>query len=164
MTVETIARTIQLILAPVVMVSACAILITGLLNRYSAINDRLRLMARERLDLLADTKTSITHERLGQVDAQIPLLLGRHKLAHDSVLAVYVAIAIFIADMFVIALGAVMYADWIGATVLLLFLLGIGFMMYGVVLTTLEVRTSHQALYYEIMRVAALNENDAKGA
>jgi uncharacterized membrane protein YphA (DoxX/SURF4 family) len=52
MNAEMPPRTIQLILAPVVMVTACAILLAGLLSRFAALNDRLRLLARERLDLL----------------------------------------------------------------------------------------------------------------
>lgn len=34
------------------MVSACALLLGGLLSRYAAINDRLRVLAREPFDLL----------------------------------------------------------------------------------------------------------------
>ena len=51
MTAETIARTIQLIVAPVVMVTAGAILSGGLLSHAGAINDRLRTLAHERLDV-----------------------------------------------------------------------------------------------------------------
>jgi hypothetical protein len=49
---ETITHTIQFILAPVVMVSSCAILVGGMLSRYAELKDRLRALARERLDLL----------------------------------------------------------------------------------------------------------------
>jgi hypothetical protein len=34
------------------MMTSCAILIGGMLSLYSSVNDRLSLMARERLDLL----------------------------------------------------------------------------------------------------------------
>jgi hypothetical protein len=160
LTVETVARTIQLILAPVVMVSACAILLTGLLSRYAAINDRLRLMGRERFDLIAALKEdtasyrSILHgERLSQIDYQIPLLMRRHKMAHDSVLAIYCSTGIFVADMFIIALGAVSYADWIGIGVLLVFVLGTLALLGGVLITAWEVRISHRAVHYEVERI-----------
>jgi hypothetical protein len=160
MTLETIARTIQLVLAPVVMVTACAILVGGLLSRYAAINDRLRLLARERLDLLNTLHSPLAGERLSQIDAQIPILLRHHKLAHDSILAVYLASAVFIGDMFIIALGAAMYADWIGAVVLIVFLIGVALLLYGLLLTALEVRTSHRALHYEIERIMRLRPPD----
>src|SRR5258708_9185573 len=115
MSVETVARTIQLILAPVVMVSACAILLGRLQTRYGAINDRLRTIARERLELLqsdrSSTRERLADERLTQLDTQIPLLLAHHKLAHHAVLTVYCAVVVFVLDMFVIALGAVVNLD-----------------------------------------------------
>ena len=49
MNAEMVARIIQLILAPVVMISACAILESGLLGHYASINARLRNMTHERL-------------------------------------------------------------------------------------------------------------------
>lgn len=164
MQLETIARTIQLILAPVVMVSACAILLNGLLTRYASINDRLRTLARERLDLLrrkhiADigkADKELNQERLTEIDYQLPLIMRHHRLTHDAVLAVYVASAVFIADMFVIALAAFNYVDWIGVLVLALFLCGTASLFIGVLLTGIEVRTSHHAVHYEVRRVLGL--------
>ncbi len=49
MTAEMVTRIIQTIIAPVVMVNACAIILGGLLNHSATINARLRGMARERL-------------------------------------------------------------------------------------------------------------------
>src|SRR5579884_4097507 len=100
MTAQSIASSIQLIIAPVVMVTACAILINGLLTHYANINDRLRLMARERLDLLRlirDEKSaapgvdSFTVERLDQIDREMPELLQRHGLVRNALLALYVS-------------------------------------------------------------------------
>lgn len=51
-------RTIQLILAPVVMVTACGILVNGLIGRYTNITNRLRTMAHERLELLRQLEMS----------------------------------------------------------------------------------------------------------
>lgn len=165
MDIKAVAETIQIIIAPVVMVTACAILVGGLLSRYAAINDRLRVMARERLDLLAARQmphdehsvAALIHtERLTQIDTQIPLLLQHHKLAHDSVLAVYAAAVVFIADMFVIALITITHSDGLAAGALIVFLIGVVLLLLGVVLTALEVRTSHRALHYEVQRVAGL--------
>ena len=163
MQLETIARTIQLILAPVVMVSACALLLNGLLARYGSINDHLRNLARERLDLLrrkhaalSDVDAPLDQERLLEIDYQLPLIMSHHRLTHDAVLAVYTASAIFIADMFVIALGAFNYTDLIGVVVLLLFLCGTVSLFVGVLLTGFEVRTSHHAVHYEVRRVMGL--------
>jgi len=162
MNVETVARNIQIILAPVVMVTACAILLQGLLGRYSAFNDRLRLMVGERLKLLYTERPGdpFRTERLRQIDATIPLLLAHHRKAHDAVLAVYAAALIFVVDMFVIAFAAIYQWVWLADAALLLFLAGIAVLILGIMITALEVRTSHVALHYEVMRVAALQTEE----
>src|SRR5579883_2348490 len=104
MDTATVARIIQTILPPVVMVTSCALVLNGLLQRYAAVNDRLRAMARERLDLvraaggelqasLSDAD-SYTRERLREIDHQIPDLLHRHSLIRDALLTVYLAIVV----------------------------------------------------------------------
>jgi hypothetical protein len=165
MSLETVARTIQFILAPVVMVTSCAILVGGLLQRYAAINDRMRLMTRERFDLLRAAKTSknvesdvFSDERLREIDHQLPDLLRRHKRTHDAVLAVYSATIVFIADMFVIALAAALSAAWAATAALIAFLCGTAVLFSGVVLTALEVRTSHLAVAFEVRRVTQLQQ------
>lgn len=166
MSAQTVATVIQMIIAPVVMVTACAIIISGLLSRYSAINDRMRLMARERLDLLLAHKpeldTAPTHaytvERLHQIDRQLPDLLRRHRLVRDAVLAVYCAIIVFIVCMFVIAIADALASAWLALGALVLFLLGTAALLVGVVLTAIEVRVSHLAIRFEVERVLSLRD------
>ena len=155
MSAQTVAQTIQFILAPVVMVSSCAILLTGFLARYAGINDRMRAMTQERLGLLRaapDDATGSTAtdplvaERLGEIDRQLPELLRRHELVRDSVLVVYLAILVFVASMFVVAV----------ATLTGLFLTGTALLLIGVLLTASEVRGSHAAVEFEVTRVLSL--------
>ena len=86
MNIDAVARNIQIILAPVVMVTACAILLQGLLGRYAAINERLRALAAERIMLVfKDLESSdFRTERLRLIDTQVPTLVNHHKRAHDS--------------------------------------------------------------------------------
>ena len=161
MTAETVSKTIQLILAPIVMVTACAILAGGLLTRYAAINDRLRAIVRERLDLLRAgagqaQRDPLTAERLEELDEQAPGLLRRHTQARNALLGTYSAVLIFISDMFLIALAAATGLDWLADVVLVVFLAGVAALFAGVLLTLLELRTSHLAVQREVRRVAAL--------
>jgi hypothetical protein len=162
---KTVAQSIQLILAPVVMLSACTILLGGLQSRYAAVNDRLRAMVRERLELLRGDGTDLARppatnayatERLHQLDEQMPELLRRHGAIRDSVLAVYGAVEIFVVDMFLIGAATATPLGWLPAAVLIDFLVGMGALLYGVGLTIDEVRVSHHALAYEVNRVLAL--------
>ena len=59
MSPEAIGRTIQLILAPVVMFSACSVFVGGVLNHYTSVGDRIRALTRERLELLRDRRSAL---------------------------------------------------------------------------------------------------------
>jgi Protein of unknown function (DUF2721) len=106
MSIQTVAGTIQIIIAPVVMIMACAILLGGMQAQFAAINDRLRAMARERLELLRTPDGGLSNvaslvgayaiERLCEIDAQMPRLLRRHQLVHNAVLTLYCAVLVFV--------------------------------------------------------------------
>ncbi len=159
MNAETVARTIQLILAPVVMVTACALILNGILSRYAAVNDRLRALSRERFEVLqGGAQAVLAAERLGAIDSQVPLLIRHHNLLHDGVLAVYLTIGVYISNMFVIAIAAVSGTAWMATAALVIFLAGTGVLLFAVVLTALEIRTSHQAVQSEAAWVAGLGK------
>jgi Protein of unknown function (DUF2721) len=170
MSTESVSRTIMLILAPVVMFSACSIFVGGVLSHYTSIGDRIRALTRERLDMLRtlramqdgpDAARAIALERLEEIDGQLPDLLGRHELVHHAALAVYAAIGTFIVTMCVIAVTAAVSADWVAVLVFGIFVAGVLAMLVGVLLITVEVRSSRRALQYEAQRVARLAPNTA---
>jgi len=158
MSAETITRTIQLILAPVVMLSACAIFVGGLLSHYEAINARMRSMARERLELLRTSLESdrFFDERLAELDVQLPQLLERHALVHHALLAAYSGMLILVASMCAIAFSAVTAAEWLVSLVLAMFVAGILAILLSVLLIALEVRISQRAVAFEVQRVLRL--------
>lgn len=162
MSVQTVTQIIQLILAPVVMVTACGIIIGGMQNRNAAINDRLRALARERLDLLRIASATSAQddpylmERLDEIETQTPGLLRRHSLAHQAVLTVYSAIMLFVLCMFVIAVAAQTHAAWIATGALLVFLAGTLVLLLGIVRIVMEVRQELVAVHFEVERVMAL--------
>jgi Ni/Fe-hydrogenase subunit HybB-like protein len=156
-TPEAIGRAIQLILAPVVMFSACSVFVGGVLNHYTSVSDRIRALTRERLELLRDPSANpLAQERLAEIDAQLPDVLDRHRLIHHALLAVYASIAILISTMCIIAVTASITAEWVGALVYGVFVLGVLAMLVGVVLVTLEIRTSRRSIEFEVERVKRL--------
>lgn len=162
MNAEMVTRIIQIIIAPVVMVNACAILLGGLLSHSAAINDRLRGMARERINLLrslgAAPADRLLVERLDEVDAQLPDLLQRLDLIRTAVLSAYSAILLLVIDMLVIALATATDSAWLTTAVIVVFLAGVGALFLGVLLTVLEARRSQRAIQYEVRRVLALEK------
>jgi hypothetical protein len=158
MDVEMVVRNVQIILAPVVLMTVCAILVQAILGRYSAINDRLRALMREKLELVAGGggSAALRLERQHLVEAQIPRLLRHHRRLRDALQALYAAEGIFITSMFVIA-GAALTGSTMLATVALgMFLLGAGVLFAGVLLTAVEVRAAHAALDDEVQQVLTL--------
>lgn len=166
LSVETITRAIQFILAPVVMVTSCAILANGILSRYASINDRMRSLTKERLDLLrgSDGAMSVSsvagnplkRERLGEIDEQLPRLLHRHRLVHNSTLATYLAILIFLVCMLAIALAVLPNSVTLAMVALVVFLAGTIVLLVGVLLISSEVRISNDEIRYEVERVLSL--------
>jgi hypothetical protein len=160
MDVQTAAKTIQLILAPVVMVSACGILLTGMLGHYGNINDRIRKLTAERLELSqvrpAEGRELLARERLTEIDHQVPMLIGRHRQVHHAILLANTAVAILVVSMFIIAAAALSHSSATGTAALFVFLGGTAAVMGSAVFMALEVRSSHQAVSYEGMRVIEL--------
>lgn len=156
MTPEAIGRTIQLILAPVVMFSACSIFVGGVLNHYAAVGDRIRALTRERLDVLRTPGTPLSLERLEEIDAQIPEIVQRHRLIHHALMAIYVSICILVLTMCITALTATVAADWVGTLVYGVFMVSVLSMLVGIVLITIEIRTSRRSLALEVDRITHL--------
>jgi Protein of unknown function (DUF2721) len=160
MSIELMIRSISLILAPVLMVSSCALFLNGLLQRYYAISSTMRAMHRERFDLLRAAGTSltgalesidgVTAERLHEIETQLPNMLQRHNLIQHAVLVVDVAILVFVVSMFIIAFADMTNSPWTALVALFCFLTGMGVLLLGVAITTIEVYRSQRELTYEI--------------
>lgn len=158
MSAADVAKTIQLIIAPVVLITACALIQNAILVRYAAVGQYMRSLALERLQLLRshETKDPFYRERMQEIDRQIPLLTRRHRLLQNIVLMIYGSVAIFLINMFAIALAVAVGSDGTATFALILFMLGIGVLFAGVFLTTVEVQMSHRAICYEVGRIAML--------
>jgi len=158
MTAETVARIIQLIIAPAVMITVCSVIQNGILGRYGSIGDRLRALAIERLKLLdAEHSTFIETERIREIDFELPIVNRRHRLLQDALLVIYGSDLVFLLVMFTIALSIGFNSGWIATGALILFLFGTVVLLIGILFITIEIRMSHQAIYYEIKRVSSLS-------
>lgn len=164
MSAQTVAQTIQLILAPVVMITACAFITNGLMSRFTRINDRMRMLARERFDLLRTASQDARarddlffKQRLRETDRQLPMLLQRHQLLRNALLLVYCAIATFIVDMFTIGMSALLHQEILATIALGVFLLGTMILFIAVMLEIVEVIRSHYGLNVEVQHIAELS-------
>jgi Protein of unknown function (DUF2721) len=155
MNAEMIAHTIMFILAPAVMLNATAVFFNGLLGDYALLNERMRRLARERLELLRAVQDSLNLERLQEIDTELPAMLHRHKMLRNAILLISIAIALYVLTMLLIGLAA-FGALWAEMVALVLFLFSTTLMLIGILFKVLEVYSSHFAVAFEVERIRKL--------
>lgn len=155
MSAELIARTIMFVLAPVVMVNASAQLLNGLLGYYAAVDERMRRLAHERLELLRVALDALAAERLQEIDLELPDMVQRHRATRDAILLLSVGIVLYVVTMLLIGLAAFGSA-WVETLALAVFFLGTATMLAGVLVRVQEIRSSHRAVMFEIDRIRSL--------
>ncbi len=156
---------IQAMVAPGVLITTAAILSGALLGMYGSVNDRMRAMDRERLETLtgaggtllsaADVPAS-GRERLTQIDAQLPMLLRRHRLIHNAVLLIYAAVAVLVLSVIVIAVAVTNRSGAAGTVALVLVLAGTVTLLGGLLLAARSIIISAKAIDYEVQRSLSL--------
>lgn len=160
MNAADVAKTIQLIIAPVVLITACAIIQGTILGRFMYVGQRMRSLGHERLELLhsGNMEDAFSLERLQEIDRQVPLLKQRHRLLQRAVLLIYLSISIFLVSMFAIALSVTLNSGGSATAALTCFLLGTCLLLSGVILAGQEIRMSHRAICYEVDRISSLSK------
>jgi len=155
MSSDTVVKTIQLIIVPVVMITACAIMQNGLIVHYNSLGNHLVSINQEILNLIATdlSHNPVKEERLHDLEHLIlPNLFHRHHIIHDVLGLVYLAIVIQIFDMFIIAIAILSNISWLSQFVIFIFLIGVGFLFWGVILIAYELRSSHSTIQLEVHR------------
>jgi len=149
---ETLVKTINLIIAPVVMITACGIMLNGLMVRYSWLSDRSRAVYQERLGLLELDliESPANDDRLHHLNHLLPDVLKHHHQVHDVLVLIYLAIVFFVLDMLFIALAIANNSLWLNQLVIIIFLAGIAILLVGMLLIAHELRTSHRSLQLEV--------------
>ncbi len=174
MDLEMVARTIQLIIAPAVMITSCCIFTNGLLAHYASIGERLRVTVRERVDLLKEAEVNSRHspategnvegsglivqERLEDIDFQIPNLLRHHLFVRTSLAGTFIAIVVYILDMFVIAYSVLSNRTGFYSAIPVVFLLGVASQLIGVLYSVIDAFMSHKIYAYETRHAMSLEK------
>jgi hypothetical protein len=160
MNAETVVQTIQLVIAPTVMISSCTLIQNAILTRYSGIGDRLRTLVRERLDLLEkyDVSEAVYSDALHLIDQQLQLLSRRYLLVQNTALLLYGAIGCFLLTMLAIALARGFQNAIFSYVAFFLFLLGTLTLLVSVFFAAVEVRISHKAVRSEVHWAMSLND------
>jgi len=156
---------VQAMVAPVVLITTAAILSGALLTMYSSVNDRMRAMDSERLDILTSAGTLLSaaevlpagRERLTQIDIQqLPMLLRRHRLLHNAVLLIYAGVAVLVLSVIAIAVAVTGSSAAAGTAALALVLAGTVTLLGGLLFAARSIMISMDAIDYEVRRTLLL--------
>jgi hypothetical protein len=156
---------IQAMVAPVVLITAAAILSGGLLTIYGSVNDRMRAMDHERLEILTGVEGTLLpaaevlpagQERLTQIDTQLPKLLRRHRLLHNAVLLIYAGVGVLVLSVITIAIAVTASSGAAGTASLVLVLVGTVMLLGGLLFAARSIIVSTDAIDYEVKRTLSL--------
>jgi hypothetical protein len=138
-----------------------------MLTQYNQLNDRLRVFARDRLDLLrtpdggvaraAEVTGAYARERLLEIDAQIPVMLKRYQSIRNAVLTMYCAVLVFVVSMLTIALAYELHSTGWATATLVLFLVGLVTALLGLAQHALFVVGGNVVVRYEALRILDLD-------
>jgi hypothetical protein len=146
-------QTIQAILAPALMISACGLLLLGLNNRYAIVIGRIRMLNDEKRRKLADPE-GIDREyvdalRFESVLQQIPSLMQRANYLRRALLFLWIGVFGYLLSSIMLGVGiffglsAAIYAVWI-------FMIGLVSAAVGVVFALFDIALAYKVLKLEI--------------
>ena len=156
---------VQAMVAPVVLITTAAILSGALLTMYGSVNDRMRAMDHERLQILTGAGGTLLpaaavppggRERLTQIDTQLPMLLCRHRLLHNAVLLIYAGVAVLVLSVIAIAVAVTGHSAAAGTAALALVLAGTVMLLGGLLFAARSIIISMNAIDYEVRRTLSL--------
>jgi hypothetical protein len=127
---------------PVVLVSATAILISGINSRYISISDRLRALAHEYRE------PTCPAERRAIIVREIRTFETRMHLMSWAVRALYSAVAAFIVDALIIS--ATLWRQMLAIATLPLFVAGILLVLFALTCQLFELNSSDRTIALEV--------------
>jgi hypothetical protein len=162
----TSVNAISAMVAPVVLLTVGGLVTNGLLTVYSDVNDRMRDMTRERIEILTGPGHEklepagvpvMDRERLHEIGIQIPMMLRRHKLTRLSVLTIYCSIAVLGLSIVVIAIAVGLDDEVAGRVALGLVLAGTIILLLGIGIAGRSLAKSADAITYAVERTQSLD-------
>ena len=132
---------------------------------YGSVNDRMRSMTAERLDLRTNADGTFgepgdglprTRERIAEIDTQLPWLLKRHRLLGHAVLLSYAAALGLVSSVIGIAIAVGTHNGGAGVAAVILVIGGAVTLLIGLWFAARAVIISRDAIDYEVSRVLSL--------
>jgi len=162
------AHILNLLLAPVVLISACGLLCISATTRLGTILARIRTMHRERIDVHLDERRdkpllqAIQRIRLDALQNQSSHMLARATMIRNELLLLYTAILLLRVSSLLFGLS--IWFDLSRTVAVGVFVAGIVSMICAISLAVIEVARSLQAVHLEHERIRTLDAREVGGA
>jgi hypothetical protein len=152
MNADNVVQTIQLVIAPSVMISSCFMYQNVALGRFMRIGDRLHSLVRERIDVLDkyDSSDRAYIDALHLIDQELIQLSDRYYSLQKAIICLYGAIIFFLFTMLAIGLSMQFQSTIFSYLAILLFLLGTFTLLIAVFIAVSEVSISHRTMRAEV--------------
>lgn len=155
-TIITGIEAIQSMLAPALGISATAMLLLSMHNRFSIIINRLRLLNEEKRRYhakIADNAETGAYEslRYSSISSQLKILTKRCRVLRNAILAMMAAIMLFVMASLIIGLNIFVSTEVLKNTPLVLFSLGMLFVLTGIVYSANDVISSYRLTEVEVI-------------
>lgn len=151
MNAANVVQTIQLVIAPSVMISSCFMCQNVTLGRFLRISDRLHSLVRERIDVLEKYSFSQDYiDALQLIDKELIQLSDRYYSLQKAIICLYGAIIFFLFTMLAIGLAMQFHPMFFSYLAIVLFLLGTSTLLIAVFIAVSEVSISHRTVRAEV--------------
>lgn len=153
---------IQTVLAPALMISGCALLLSGINNKYSLVVTRIRFLDEEKRKIWSDhalgKHTAHSTQRLSSIELQMNQFRSRVRLVRNAVICYCIAISFFVISSLTVGLTFTSIGHSIDVIVLSLFFTGMISVLCGISFTVREIIRGYQIITIEIEETAKMVE------
>ena len=150
----TIIQSIQLILAPAVMINACGLLLLSVSTRYSMILNRIRSLNEEKRKLARRSAQeplgTEDNLRIASIARQLDQLLMRGRLARNAVLSFTGGIALFVVTSLLIGAAYFVQIPAASYEIISLFLLGMVSALIGIIYGFIDARQAYDVVMFDV--------------
>jgi hypothetical protein len=148
-------QAIQAILAPALGISATALLMLSVQNRYSLTINRLRLLNEERrrfsVKITEKSELSYTEQiRFSSVQNQIDRIFKRCMELRNAILLMQISIMLFVLSSLAISINLFTSSDFLRTLPVIFFSIGMIFVLIGIIYSALDVINSFKVAKIEI--------------
>ncbi len=133
----TVTQTIELILAPGVMINACGLLLLGISNKFSSVLNRIRALTDEQRRLAEHAGerelTLLERQRVESIAHQIKDLLSRAQFIRNAVTCYFTGVGLFVGTSLLIGADFFIRILNLKDVIIIVFLSGMVVVFAGVI-------------------------------